>query len=144
MKHGDTPPLTVDLWTARIPHLARFAEHHWLNIQRPDRTDRWEVWQSKNAGGEKSWGHLYLNLLEPTAGVGNGPGWMLMRWTGSDAEALAERLENAPETYPWARTYLVVPGPNSNTFIQWVLRDRYRLGWRGIGRGFVRLLGRAW
>jgi hypothetical protein len=127
----------VELWAARIPGLGRFADHHWFVVRRPTAVDRWEVWQSKNAGRE-SWGHLHRNLKEPTCGVGNGPGRMLMQWLGEDACALAERIESSPRDYPWCSRYWVWPGPNSNTFVQWVLEDTFTLSWRGFGGRYCR------
>jgi hypothetical protein len=77
-------------------------------------------------------------LLRPTAGVGNGPGQLLNRWTGASAVDLSQRIENAPFTYPWLDIYRPFPGPNSNTFVQWVLTDTHKLGWRGSGRAYAR------
>jgi hypothetical protein len=41
---------------------------------------------------------------------------------GDDAEKLMVRIEQAVESYPYADTYRVWPGPNSNTFVAHVLR----------------------
>jgi hypothetical protein len=129
--------LVVELWTARVPVVGRFAEHHWLEIVRDGTADRWEVWQDPDCGGE-SWGHVHRNLLAPSEGVGNGPGRRLQRWIDDTASDLAERIESSPTEYPWRDWYRMIPGPNSNTFVQWVLQDLHRLGWRGIGRGYAR------
>ncbi len=131
------PQVTVDLWSARIPMLGRFAEHHWLVVCRPGVSDRWEVWQTPNSCSD-SWGHLHRNLMHPTSGVGNGRGRMLTRWIGRDAANLADRIEMAPETYPWRDVYFVFPGPNSNTFVQWALGSLHTIGWRGVGRWFAK------
>lgn len=131
------PPLSVELWTARIPRAGGFAEHHWLEIARGEQIDRWEVWQEANFGGE-SWGHVHHNLLASSEGVGNGPGRRLESWLNQPAKLLVKRIESSPQEYPWRDWYRAVPGPNSNTFVQWVLQDLYYLGWRGIGRGYAR------
>jgi hypothetical protein len=130
------PMIAVDLWSARIPGFARFAEHHWFVIGRPGSADRWEVWQSPHQCDD-AWGHLHLNLCSPSSGVGNGRGRLIYRWLGSAASDLASRIEAAPSNYPWLDTYRVFPGPNSNTFVQWVLGDIRNLGWRGVGRRFA-------
>lgn len=137
MSKDSAQSLVVQLWTARVPRAGGFAEHHWLEITRDSRVDRWEVWQEANYGGE-SWGHVHRNLLAPGEGVGNGPGRQLTHWQDSVALSLAQRIESAPSDYPWLDWYRVVPGPNSNTFVQWALGDLYRLGWRGIGKGYAR------
>ena len=129
--------LIVDLWAARLPRLARFAEHCWLVVWRPERIDRWEVWQDPDFGGQ-SWGHLHRNLMAPSAGLRGNQAYRLRRWTGNDAEALAERIEDSPASYPWRQIYHYVPGPNSNTYVQWCLQTDHRLGWRAIGRGYAK------
>jgi hypothetical protein len=131
------PDIAVELWTARIPGLGRFAEHHWFVVCRPGSADRWEVWQTPNEC-DTSWGHLHCNLQHPAAGVGNGAGRMITRWTGDDGAYLAIRIEATPDVYPWLDEYRVFPGPNSNTYAQWVLGPLYTIGWRGVGRRFAR------
>jgi len=128
----------VELWAARVPYLGCIADHHWLVICRPETVDRWEVWQKPNLC-DTSWGHLHLNLLPPTCGVGNGDGRQLSRWNGQDAIRLVQQIESAPTDYPWVHQYRLFPGPNSNTFVQWALSDIYPLGWRGIGRTYALL-----
>jgi hypothetical protein len=127
--------MKVELRAARIPIVGTIAHHHWLVVWEGDAVLRWEVWQRRHAGGE-AWGHLHCNLLPFDRGVGNGPSWRVCAWTGAPAAALAERLARAPRDYPWRHRYLPWPGPNSNTFVQWVLEDRHRLSWHGIGRRF--------
>jgi hypothetical protein len=41
---------------------------------------------------------------------------------GAGVDALIERIGKAVLQYPYARTYTVWPGPNSNTFTAWVAR----------------------
>ena len=125
----------VELFGARIPVIGWIAHHHWLVVRAGDRVDRWEVWQSANAGGE-SFGHLHHGLFPPEAGVGWGPGWLVETWIGDEAEALAVYIDRMPLEYPWRGRYRYWPGPNSNTFVQWVLGPRRALGWQAIGRAY--------
>ena len=55
-----------------------------------------------------------------------------------DEEALpiVGRLESSPNNYPLIHQYGYWPGPNSNTFAQWVVQDQMTLGSRAIGRSF--------
>lgn len=129
--------LAVELWAAPVPVVGQFADHHWFVVSRLESADRWEVWQKADVGGD-SWGHLHRNLMAPTAGVGSGEGRMLMRWYGTRAVTLANRIEASPRYYPWCTIYRFWPGPNSNTFVQWVLRNDHRLGWRAIGAAYWR------
>jgi len=136
MKQYSESDTTVELWSARIPGFGRFAEHHWLVVWRGSSTARWEVWQTPDECAT-SWGHLHCNLLRPSSGVGNGPGRLIHHWDSDDALYLAARIESTPATYPWRHRYRVFPGPNSNTYVQWVLGPLYTLGWRGFGRRFA-------
>jgi hypothetical protein len=132
----DRTGLRVELWAARLPRLFRFAEHCWLVVSRSDRSDRWEVWQEPDFGGQ-SWGHVHLNLMAPAAGIRGNQAYRIRHWVGTEAAELARRIEDSPNSYPWCRRYRYVPGPNSNTYIQWCLEDRHRLRWRAIGRGYA-------
>ncbi len=41
---------------------------------------------------------------------------------GEEAEVAITALEEAARDYPWRNEYRIWPGPNSNTFVAWVLR----------------------
>ncbi|HEV3008937.1 MAG TPA: DUF3750 domain-containing protein [Burkholderiales bacterium] len=41
---------------------------------------------------------------------------------GAGVDALIERIDKAAREYPYAKTYTVWPGPNSNTFVAWIAR----------------------
>jgi hypothetical protein len=56
------------------------------------------------------------------------------RWFGAEPELVAEkrgegvdelirRIDKLARSYPWANEYTLWPGPNSNTFVAWVLRQ---------------------
>jgi hypothetical protein len=96
------------------------------------------VWQRPNAGGE-SWGYLHRNLVSPESGVGNGPSWLVHAWHAEVASDLARRLERCAEDYPWCTRYRYWPGPNSNTFVQWVLGERLVLPIRAFGKRYAKL-----
>lgn len=42
---------------------------------------------------------------------------------GEETDDLIDQIEHAVARYPYAHRYRVWPGPNSNTFIAWVLRE---------------------
>lgn len=98
---------------------------------------RWEVWQTRNAGG-RSIGHVHCDLKHPDAGVGGGPARTAAAWTGAEAERIKAVLERAAH-YPHCFRYRYWPGPNSNTFAAWVLREAgidHRLARHAIGGNF--------
>jgi hypothetical protein len=127
--------MTVQLWYAPLPFIGAIAVHHWF-VVRDDAGEchRWEVWQTKNAGGVSN-GHVHCDLKAPEDGVGGGPSRLATEWHGSEAERICMALE--AKDYPYSERYRYWPGPNSNTFVAWVLRRagiQYALRWRGIGR----------
>ena len=130
--------LIVYLYSAPVYYVGSIAEHHWLVTVAGQRSDRWEVWQDPDVGGE-SWGHLHRNLLPPQQSVARGPTRFLRRWENAEAKEIAERLEQSPDLYPWLHQYRYWPGPNSNTFVQWILQKRYRLGRKALGKTYWRL-----
>ena len=139
--------IRVELRAAKIPGLpGLIADHYWLLIHHPNNhqhhasCDRWEVWQHSNQN-HSCWGHLHKNLLPPKQGVGNGPSRLIHTWTAVDALRLATRIETSPTQYPYIEKYRYWPGPNSNTYAQWIVRDQLLLGKRAIGREFKVLLG---
>jgi hypothetical protein len=135
--------MVVQLKYAALPGpLGAIARHYWFVVldAQGGRCDRWEVWQSKDAGGV-SVGHLHRNLMHPDSGVGGGPARVEAEWSGDEARALAAVLESAHCSYPHCARYRAWPGPNSNTFAAWILRRAgidHHLPWRAIGRRYVR------
>lgn len=59
---------------------------------------------------------------------------------GAKADELISRIDSAARTYPWSDTYKAFPGPNSNTFIAWILEKVPELGvelpFSAIGSGY--------
>ena len=134
--------LKVELRAAKIPGIAGFfADHYWFLVfcgqdgSHNKACDRWEVWQHASQN-DSSWGHLHRNLLSPYQGVGNGPSSLIEAWLDTDSHPLIDRIEGAPSHYPFIDLYRYWPGPNSNTFIQWVVQDRIKLSRRAIGKAF--------
>ena len=132
----------VELRAAKIPGLPGFfADHYWLLVfqgmegSTQMTCDRWEVWQHSRQN-DCCWGHLHKNLLDPFQGVGNGPSRLVQEWMGHEAFLIIEKIESAPSDYPFIEQYRYWPGPNSNTFAQWVVSDQMNLGIRAIGKSF--------
>lgn len=60
---------------------------------------------------------------------------------GNKAQRLIPQISDAISRYPWANEYTLFPGPNSNTFPQWVGLQVPELGlelpFRAIGSGYA-------
>jgi hypothetical protein len=132
-------PLRAELRCASIPFIGALADHYWFVVwDDQGRCERWEVWQRKRAGGT-SFGHVHCNLKHPDAGVGGGKMRVMAEWQGDPASRLHEVLRTTASSYPHSNRYRPWPGPNSNTFVAWVLRQAgigIRLPWKAIGKGY--------
>jgi hypothetical protein len=114
--------LRVQLRHAPLPWpIGVFASHYWFVVFDGDKAERWEVWQTRNAGG-RAVGHLHCDLKPPDAGVGGGPMQVEAEWSGEQAERIRRVLRDAAG-YPFCERYRYWPGPNSNTYAAWVLRQ---------------------
>lgn len=60
---------------------------------------------------------------------------------GDGVEELIDRIETAVESYPYADSYVIWPGPNSNTFVSYVARQvpelRLDLPSTAIGKDYL-------
>jgi len=129
--------LKVELRYAPLPWIGAIAWHYWFVVAEPAGRHRWEVWQTKNAGGFCI-GHVHRDLKHPDDGVGGGPSRLVMTWQDPEARRIVSVLEEI-QNYPHCQRYRYWPGPNSNTFVAWVLREAgidFLLDPRGIGRRF--------
>lgn len=132
--------MIVELRYAPLPFIGAIAVHCWF-VVRDDAgsCSRWEVWQTADAGGT-SVGHVHRDLKGPDEGVGGGPPRTVARWQGAPAQRIFQVLKGI-EAYPWCRHYRYWPGPNSNTFAAWVLREagiEYAFHWKALGARFAR------
>lgn len=130
----------VELRLAPLPLIGALAVHCWFVVQDDSgRCSRWEVWQTPDAGGT-SIGHVHRDLKGPDEGVGGGPARTVARWDGQGAERIFSVLRSI-DAYPYCRRYRYWPGPNSNTFAAWVLREagiEYAFPWKALGARFSR------
>lgn len=155
----------VFLFTCPAGVPVSFARHPWLVINKKGSVERfgvgrqigeqrWEVFRVPESYKE-NWGHLHRNALPPTQGIpmfsfSSNKYLLSYFWKGklcgyvegaegSLAHQMAECIENSPTTYPYCNTYLL-KGPNSNTYVQWVLNQfpasGLSLPWNSFGKNF--------
>jgi hypothetical protein len=124
-----------------VPALAIHPRLRTYDVQ-ADRWDEWDVYTfwglssgemvhttrapTPDGSGEQEtewktlkWGAI--NKLENLPFIMN-EGAVLGEWRGTKARRILEVLEH-PEHYPHIKTYRYWPGPNSNTYVTWVLRQ---------------------
>lgn len=119
---------------AHLPFL--FASHSWIILNKRGVVSRWEIIFRKNK--DKSLGYLHIDDAPPFRGISIIPfmrrifseGVVLGHIEGgedSTARKVIDFVENSRENYPYLNSY-VLTGPNSNTYIAWILNKFPELG----------------
>lgn len=122
------PGAIVQVYAARTwGWRGNFGVHTWIATKRANAPTFtvYEVigWKLRWSGSA-----LQISARAPDARwYGNAPELIAQR-RGPAVEALIERIDAAARAYPYAHTYSVWPGPNSNTFTAWVTRAVPELG----------------
>lgn len=66
----------------------------------------------------------------------------LLERRGAGVDELITAVEKAAHSYPWKTTYRAFPGPNSNTFTAWVVKQvpelQLSLPFSAIGSGYTK------
>jgi len=137
----------IFVFSSPCPFPNSFAIHLWFVCVENGRISRWDVLYRKSLC-KTSWEHLHLNALPPTQGEHKilffdkkffYKSKLIKHWQGDDdslAKQICKFLKDVPEKYPYNKKYLPL-GPNSNTFVRWVLghfpEAKIRPSWRAIG-----------
>lgn len=121
----------VFLFESKLYYPLRFAVHTWFVINEKGKIKRWEILENHNSV-KKSLGYMHLNIAKPTLGVERHKhkdyprnksyliGYLEGK-RGSTAQRIATFLDEKASKYPLRFVYHYFPGPNSNTFPQWVI-----------------------
>lgn len=120
--------------------------HSWFVINKGSTFARWEILFRK-MDHPPCWGHLYKDYFTPQQGIEIIPytNWffwkphLLGKTEGIVAKKLASLIERSPTTYPLCNTFFIT-GPNSNTYIQWILNQvpefTVKLPWNAFGKNY--------
>lgn len=144
----------VFFFTSPLPFPFIFLKHSWIVMNFKGKIERWDVWEWKNRG-KNNLGHLSLNLYPPTLGTsifyGRSSSPKKLRYNskligiisgnrGSKTEKIMRRIRNNIKNYKFKDTFNMFPGPNCNTFTQWILnsfsKSNIRLSWTAIGKDY--------
>ena len=117
-----TPEAIVQVYSARaVRWRGYFGVHTWIAAKPSLATSYtvyevlgWRLWRTGSAV-------VVHERVPDSRWYGNAP-TLLAEVRGDGVDALIERVERATADYPYAETYRVWPGPNSNTFTAHVLR----------------------
>jgi hypothetical protein len=135
---ADSDEPIARVYVAPVKVIGFMATHTWFVIKKADEHtfDRWEISLHK----EEPYGYLRLNYREPEAYIGGGVVSILAELTGAEAAPVVEFIDGQSPNYPWRFEYFAYPGPNCNTYPQWVLNQTgwdVKLPFTSLGWGYA-------
>jgi hypothetical protein len=120
---ASTPEAVVQVYAARAVHWRGYVGvHTWIAVK-PSGASQFTVHEVNGHRLRRTGTALVTGNRAPDAyWFGNRPE-LLKEARGAGVDDLIGRIETAVRSYPYAQTYNVWPGPNSNTFTAFVLRE---------------------
>lgn len=117
-----TPEPVVQVYAARaVRWRGYFGVHTWVAVK-PRDADAYTVYEVNGWRLRRSGSAVSVDHRSPDSRwFGNRPD-LLAEIRGDGVDEVIARIEAAVAAYPYADTYRVWPGPNSNTFVAHVLR----------------------
>ena len=123
------PEAMVQVYGARtVRWRGAFGIHPWIAVKRSGASE-WTTyqmigWRSLRGGD----GVVESSTDAPDRRWYGAEPMLLAQRRGPEVDALIDRIEGAVRSYPWARSYRLWPGPNSNTFVAWIARQVPEIG----------------
>lgn len=126
-----------------------FAKHPWFVLNKKGLISRWEVRHYKNIIN-KDFGYIHLNIQPPFQGINISFFIKKYFWKAkligsieSEEDGITKKIiefiESSDKIYPYRDVYSFF-GPNSNTYVQWVLNKfpefKVKLSWNFMGKEF--------
>lgn len=140
-KPEETDDAVVQVYVARVYNWrGYFAVHPWVSVKKKG-DDHYTVYQVTgwNMFYEKTTVYAHPDLPD-RYWYGRKPK-LLQSLTGEEAERAIPKIEAAVESYPYKTTYTLWPGPNSNTFVEHIVRNvpelTIELPPTAIGKDFI-------
>ena len=119
---GTTHEAVVQVYGARTMGVKGiFGVHTWVAVKATD-APAWTVYEI--IGWRLRWSDtaLVVRNRQPDAPWFGSPVELYADKRGPGVDELIKRIEKAAHDYPYANTYTLWPGPNSNTFTAWIAR----------------------
>jgi hypothetical protein len=98
-----------------------FGVHSWI-AAKPTNAPAWTVYEV--IGWRLRWSDtaVVIRNRDPDAPWFGSPVELYADKRGPGVDELIKRIDAAARNYPYAHTYTLWPGPNSNTFVAWIAR----------------------
>jgi len=143
-----TDPVVI-VGSAALPEpISGIARHPWVSL-RPGGSEKWERWEVMCCPDGSKFSTVKRSSIRPTSDYGGSGGDVrfhaLIR--GKRAAKIISCVRKKAPTYPQRNEYQGWPGPNSNTFVDWLVRAcaiRTELPAPNIGRNHRGIIGASW
>src|SRR5438067_7230232 len=117
-----TPEPVVQVYGARTLGVKGiFGVHTWVAVK-PANAMSWTVYEIIGWRLRWSASALVIRSRQPDAPWFGAEVELYADKRGAGVEDLIKRIDKAAHDYPYANTYTLWPGPNSNTFTAWIAR----------------------
>jgi hypothetical protein len=117
-----------------------FGVHTWVAVK-PTDAPAWTVYEV--IGWRLRWSEsaVVIRNRQPDAPWFGAPVELYADKRGAGVDELIKRIDKAAHDYPYANTYTLWPGPNSNTFTAWIARAvpelKLDLPATAVGKDFI-------
>ncbi len=124
----DHPEAVVQVYAADVwGFRGHFAVHTWIATKgRGERN--YTVYQVTGWGLRRHGTAVSIEQGRPNRYWFNSPPLLLHDLRGPQVQEVVDKVAEAVRVYPFANEYVMWPGPNSNSFIQWVASTVPELG----------------
>lgn len=139
-----THEAVIQVYAARaVRWRGYFGVHTWIAVK-PSGAQNFTVHEVMRFGMNRTGTAVRSSTRAPDGyWYGNLPE-LLKDVRGAGVDALIERINHAVQRYPYTGTYRIWPGPNSNTFVAFVLREvpelRVDLPPTAIGKDYLGIM----
>jgi len=113
----------ADVWGFR----GNFAIHTWLAVK-PENAAGYDIFQVIGWRLRRGRPVVSVDSGDPARSWFGSPAILLHERRGAEAQQMVERIYRAVEDYPFAESYKMWPGPNSNSFTAWIGLEVPELG----------------
>ncbi len=139
------------VYTSRITFPLCFTKHSWVVLNSPEYGEnRYEIHSIKNSKTKNYFytnnqsieeGMSYFSLLSFAFSKVKFKSKKIFELQGLEYTDLVLSLEREIKNYPYKNKYVYFPGPNSNSFTQWViekagLKNKVLLPWNAFGKKY--------
>ncbi len=105
----------ADVWGFR----GNFAIHTWIATKARGAAD-YQIYQVIGWRLRRGRSVVSISAGNPARPWYGSPAILLHDIRGAEAQALIDQVHDAALSYPFAREYKMLPGPNSNSFTAWI------------------------